>query len=204
MTTVLDPIAASPDIEIHDQFRRRRSTRAYSDRPIDEATRRRLFEAARWAASSSNEQPWRFIYASKENPEEFARLLETLAEGNKAWAKDAPLLVLAIAKRHKGEDGGPENRHAAYDLGQSVATLTLQALHEGIYARQLGGFSADKAREALEVPEGYDPVAVIVLGYPGDPANLPELVREKESAPRVRKPLSDIVFRGRFGQPLEG
>ncbi|MCW3058226.1 MAG: nitroreductase [Capsulimonas sp.] len=202
MTAVLEPISAAHEIEIHEQFRRRRSTRAFSDQPIDTPTLHKLFEAARWAPSSSNEQPWRFIIASKENPEEFERLLDTLAAGNKAWAKDAPLLVLAVAKRHKGEEGGPENRHAAYDLGQSVATLTLQALHEGIYARQLGGFDADKAREALDVPAGYDPISVLVLGYPGDPNSLPEFAKEKEQAPRMRKALSEIVFQGRFGKTL--
>lgn len=197
MTTTgeaLERANVSEEVTIHDLLRRRRSTRAFQTRPVEREKLQRLFEAARWAPSSSNEQPWRFIVATQDRPEEFSALLSTLGEGNRVWAQYAPVLVISVAKKLKGD--GRDNRHAFYDVGQAVTSLILQAVEEGLLARQLGGFSPDKAREALNIPEGYEAVSVIALGYPGDPASLPEEVLVKEKTPRTRKPLSEIVFGG--------
>lgn len=197
MTTSIESLEKEnvlEEVAIHDLLRKRRSTRAFQARPVEREKLRRLFEAARWAPSSSNEQPWRFIVATQEHPEDFAALLGTLAEGNRVWAQYAPVLVISVTKKLKGD--GRDNRHAFYDVGQAVTSLILQAVEEGLLARQMGGFSPDKAREVLNIPEGYEAVSVIALGYPGDPANLPEDVRAKESAARTRKPLSEIVFGG--------
>ena len=196
MTAILE---APAEVTIHDLLRRRRSTRAYSSASVEPDKLQRIFEAARWAPSSSNEQPWRFVVATKDDGEAFSRILNTFGEGNRVWAQYAPVLIISVAKLHKGEDG-PANRFAYYDVGQAVTSLVLQALEEGLLARQLGGFSADKAREALNIPEGYDAVSAIVLGYPGDPATLPEAVFAKEQMPRTRKPLSEIIYRGAWGK----
>ena len=199
MTATIEPLT---DIDIHDLLRRRKSTRAFKPQTLDSVQVRRLFEAARWAASSSNEQPWRYIFATRDQTEDFAAIASTLNDGNRVWAQQAGLLIIAIAKRRKGTDG-PENRHAFYDVGQSVAHLILQAVEDGLLARQMGGFSADKARESLHIPDGYDAITAIAVGYPGDPGGLPEAIQEKERAARTRKDLSEIVFQGTW-DPASG
>lgn len=186
--------------DIHELLRRRWSPRAFSPRPVRADTLARLFEAARWAASSLNEQPWGFVVAdARDRPEDFARLLGCLNESNAVWAGAAPVLMLSVAKR-RFDRGGAENRHAWHDVGQAAASLTLQATAEGLAAHQMAGFDADRAREELGLPEGWDPVAVIAVGYPGDPEALPEKLRERERAVRTRKPSSEFVFRGRWGE----
>jgi nitroreductase len=187
------------NIEIHDLISRRHSPRSFSNSMIEEEKLAALFEAARWAPSSANEQPWHFVYATKEEPETFQSLLDTLAEGNRIWAKNAPALVAVIAKTFY-ERNGRAYAHAWYDVGQSVANLALQATALDLVVHQMGGFSADKVRAALNVPEGFEPVIVFAVGYEGDGDELPEHLREREHAPRTRKPLDEIVFNGTFGK----
>jgi nitroreductase len=158
-----------------------------------------LLEAARWAPSSSNEQPWSFIVASKEEPAEFARMLGCLVEFNQSWAKEAPVLLLSIARLNFASSGKP-NRHALHDVGQAIASLTVQAMAEGLFVHQMAGFDAEKARREFAIPEGYEPVAVAAIGYLGDANSLPDKLRERELAPRQRKPLKEFVYEGTWGQ----
>lgn len=186
---------------IHELLARRWSPRAFDERPVDLPTLRTLFEAARWAPSSSNEQPWRFIVASKDHEREWNRLFECLMEGNRKWAFRAPILILAAAKVSFGDDGGV-NRHAVYDTGMAVGNLVLQATASGLVARQMAGFHIEKSRVDLLVPSGHEPVAMIALGYPGDPTVLPEPLRERESQPRHRQPIEEWTFSGQWGVSL--
>lgn len=184
---------------IHDLIARRWSPRAFDERPVEPEKLKGLFEAARWAPSSNNEQPWRFIVTSKTNPEEHESLFACLLEGNKKWAFRAPILMLSIASLLFEEDGAP-NRHAYHDTGMAVENLVLQATALGLQVHQMAGFDAQKARETCLIPTGFDPVAMIALGYPGNPAVLPDHLREREMRSRERQPIGDFVFSIKWGQ----
>ena len=190
---------ADTQYPIHDALRRRWSPRAFDDRPIEPENLRSLFEAARWAPSSNNEQPWRFLVATKENATEYARLFDCLVEGNQKWAHRAPALLLSVAKL-QFEDGST-NRHALHDTGMATENLVLQATALGLVAHQMAGFRIDQARTDCKIPAGYEPVAIIAVGYPGDPAQLSERLRARETQPRVRKPLTAIVYSTTWEQP---
>ncbi len=184
---------------IHEFLRRRWSPRAFADRRVEPDTLRSLLEAARWAPSSNNEQPWSFIVATKDDQAEHGRLLSCLVEGNSLWAQWAPVLMASVA-RMSFEEGGESNRHAFHDVGQAVADLCVQATALGLAVHQMAGFHPDRVRELYGVPKEYEPVAAIAIGYPGDPEILPERLRKRELAPRERKPLTAFVFSGRWGQ----
>jgi nitroreductase len=192
--------SAETQYPIHELLKRRWSPRAFSNRIVEPDTLRSLLEAARWAPSSYNEQPWSFIVATKQDPAELARLLSCLVEGNIQWAQHAPVLMVSVARLSFEEDGKP-NRHAFHDVGQAAANLTVQATALGLFVHQMAGILPDKVRALYGVPEQYEPVAAIALGYPGDPQSLPERLRNRELAPRERKPLTEFVFTGRWGQP---
>jgi nitroreductase len=183
---------------IHDLLARRWSPRAFDERSVDTDTLRTLFEAARWAPSSNNEQPWRFIVATKQHQTDWNRLFECLAEGNRRWAFRAPVLVLSVASLHFEDDGKP-NRHAFHDTGLATENFVLQATAQGLVAHQMAGFDLEKARLDLRIPAGYEPVAMIAVGYPGDPALLPERLRERELRPRDRRPIAAWTFSGQWG-----
>ena len=182
-----------------DLIHRRRSRRAFSSRPVEPQILKSLLEAARWAASASNEQPWRYIIADKGQPQAHARLAATLVPGNRLWAEAAPVLVLAVAKRVSA--GGSDNRHALHDLGQASAQMALQATAHGLIVHQMAGFDGDAARTAFQIPEAYDPVTVIAIGYPGSPEQLDTELRTRECATPQRKPLGDIAFAGDWDVP---
>jgi nitroreductase len=183
---------------IHELIERRWSPRAFADRGVDNATLCSLLEAARWAPSSYNEQPWSFLVATKDDAGEFERLLSCLVEFNAGWAQHAPVLMLSVAALQLQRNGKP-NRHAFHDVGLAVENLVLQATALGLEAHQMAGFDVDKARELYQIPETHEPVAVIALGYPGDPDSLPSPLRERETQPRVRKGLHEFVYTGRWG-----
>ena len=187
---------------IHELLRRRWSPRAFSDRPVEPEKLLSVLEAARWAPSSNNEQPWHFLVATKDEPEEYARLLACLGERNQSWAKAAPVLMLSIASTVFSRNGKP-NRHALHDVGQAVAHLTVQAMALDLYVHQMAGFSIDKARETYALPETTEPVAALALGYLGDPASLPEDYRQKEVVLSARKPIGEFVFSGSWGRGAE-
>ncbi len=190
---------AETQYPIHELLRRRWSPRAFSDRRVEPETLRSLLEAARWAPSSNNEQPWSFIAVTKGNEAEHGRLLSCLMEGNIPWAQRAPVLMVSVA-RLSFEDNGKPNRHAFHDVGQAVANLSVQATALGLVVHQMAGFHPDKVKELYGVPEQFEPVAVITIGYPGDPESLPERLKKRELAPRERKALTGFVFAGRWGK----
>ena len=184
-------------VPIHNDISARRSPLAYSNIPLEPEKIYALFEAARWAPSSFNEQPWRFIYALKEDPAEFETLLDSLIEGNRVWAKNAPMLVLSIARMVFSRNGRP-NKHAFHDVGLSVGNLLLQATSMGLMVHQMGGFSIEKVKQGLAIPEGFEPVAMMAIGYPGNVEELPEDLRSREMQQRVRNPLEKFVFKGKM------
>src|SRR5208337_3581027 len=176
---------------VHELLARRWSPKAFSSRPVEPEKLAQLFEAARWSPSCYNAQPWAFIVATREDAEGYNRLLSTLVDANRQWAQQAPVLILAIAKLDFDHVARP-NRHALYDLGQAVANLTVQATALDLHIHQMGGFDPRSARELFAIPTGYEPVAVLALGYQeGPPA---------DPAARMRKPLTDFVFSGSWGR----
>lgn len=183
---------------VHDVIKRRWSPRAFAERPVDTGALRSLFEAARWAPSSNNEQPWRFIVASQDDRTAYDRLLACLAEGNRKWAYRAPVLILSVASMNFEASAKP-NRHAFHDTGLAAENLALQATAFGLVAHPMAGFDVEKARAEYKIPSGYEPVAMIAVGYPGDPAVLPDHLRERELKPRNRRPISDFVFAEQWG-----
>lgn len=187
---------------IHELLARRWSPRAFDERPVEADTLRTLFEAARWAPSSNNEQPWRFIVATKDHETEWNRLFDCLVEGNQKWAFRAPVLILSVASMHF-EGNGKSNRHAFHDTGLATENLVLQAMAHGLLARQMAGFDVEKARADLYIPSGYEPVAMIAIGYPGNPDRLPERLRERELQPRSRRPIGEWTFVGEWGISIE-
>src|SRR5215470_9761026 len=179
--------AAAP---IHELIRNRWSPRAFSEKLIPAAVLRSLFEAARWAPSSSNEQPWTFIVATRDDQENFDKILGTLVEFNAGWARHAAALAIAVSKLNF-EKGNP-NRNAFYDTGAASVLITLEAVAQGLVTHQMAGFDHHTAKEVFGVPEGFEPIAAMAIGYPGDEKLLPEKLRERELAPRTRKPVRDF------------
>ena len=183
---------------LHDLIRNRWSPRAFASRPVEAEKLRTILEAARWAPSCFNEQPWSYIVATQENPEEFERMLGCLLSANQVWAKAAPVLMISVAHLNF-ERNNKSNRHAFHDVGLASENLELQAQAMGIAVHQMGGFDVEGARKAYGIPGEYVPVAAIALGYPGDPGTLPQDLREREFAPRTRKPATAFVFSGKWG-----
>ena len=171
---------------ILDLIKNRRSARAFSRQPIEPGRIYSLFEATRWAPSSTNEQPWLYIYATREQTELWTTLFECLNQGNQLWAKDAPLLILSLARKNFSRYPGA-NAHAMYDLGGANSFLSLQAVEMGLQVRQMAGFDYEKTIEQIRVPETtYEVGVFMAVGYPGDPATLPQKLRDRELAPRER------------------
>jgi nitroreductase len=196
----LEQVTGNTPKGIHELLEKRFSPYAFSSRPVEAEKLHKLFQAARSAPSSYNEQPWRFVVAARQDPEAFERLLETLMERNRQWARHAPVLILSVAKLDFTHNGQP-NRHALYDVGQAAAYLTLQATELGLYVHQMAGFDAEKARQLLEIPEGYEPAAMMAVGYLGDPESVQEPPRQPARPPRARKPLDALAFEGTWGEP---
>jgi nitroreductase len=189
---------AQTEYDIMPQIAERWSPRTFSDRAIDQETVHRLFEAARWAASSRNYQPWRFIYGLK-GTEAYDRILGSLVPFNRQWAESAPLLVMTIVKEQM--DNGKNNYHALHDLGLAMGNFSVQAQDLGLALHHMAGFDWKGAHEAFDIPEGYHAVTVVAVGhYGGDPETLPEDLQQGETTPRQRKPMDEIVGEGIFPQ----
>ncbi len=185
---------------IHDLLRTRWSPRAFAARPVEESKLAALFEAARWAPSGGNSQPWAFVVVTQDDAEAYQKLLATLIGRNSVWARNAPVLVVAAA--YLSPQAPERTRYSYYDTGQAVAHLTFQASELGLHVHQMGGFNASEACVALGMPEDYEPMTVVAIGYLGQADDLPEELRTMELAPRTRKPMAEFVFRGRWDQPL--
>ena len=175
------------------------SPRSFDSRDVSPTDLKRMFEAARWARSSFNEQPWRFIVGPR-GSETFQKIVSALAVGNQGWAPKAPVLILSVAKTHFSQNNTP-NYYALFDLGAASALITLQAAALGLATHQMAGFDHDAARKALGIPEDYAMGSVMALGHQGEPSALPnEKLVAMETAPRTRKPLSEIVLSA-WGEP---
>jgi nitroreductase len=179
--------------ELHPLLQRRWSPRAFSPQPVEEAQLLTLLEAARWAASANNEQPWRFIYAAKEQGKRYSKLFECLNERNQSWAKNAPALIMTLVKTHFEHNGQP-NKWALHDLGLAVGNLTTQASALDLYVHNMAGFSAEKARELFDLPPDVEPVTMIAVGYLGDPVQLPEPFKAREVAQQQRKTIEELIL----------
>lgn len=187
---------ARVDVDIHDLLKQRHSPYAFDpDRPIAGADLRALFEAARWAMSSYNEQPWRYIVGVKGQGDTWDRLHGVLVEGNQPWAANAPVLALGIYDRLFTRNDKP-NKAAAHDLGAASAMLTLEATARGLVVHQMIGIEPDRARETFGLEERLEPFTALAIGYAGEPHHVPETYAERDRAPRQRKPVSALLIEG--------
>ena len=187
MNTVTITNYKSNEVEfpVLDAIENRKSKRAYSSQPIEKEKIESLFEAARWAPSSMNEQPWTYIYATKDQPELWNKLAEALYEGNRVWAQHAPLLILSMARKTHIRNGAV-NGAAKYDTGAANAFLSLQATELGLNVHQMGGFDRQRVVESLNIPDSHEPIVIMAIGYLGDAESLPENFKARETAPRER------------------
>jgi nitroreductase len=188
---------APTNFPVHNLIRERWSPRAFANKPVEPTVLASLFEAARWAPSSNNEQPWAYLVATKDDAENFANTLSVLVEFNAAWAREAPVLVIAVSRLNF--PNGKPNRNAFYDAGAATALLSVEATARGLAVHQMAGFDPVKAKQVFEIPEDCEPIAAIAIGYPGDPESLNQKLRDREVAPRTRKPLTEFVMAGRWG-----
>lgn len=185
---------ATLDHPIHSLIERRWSPYAFADKPVDSADLHSLLEAARWAPSSYNEQPWRFIVATRDDPENFQRLLDCLVPANQEWASKVPVLMLSVAALSFAQNGKP-NRHALHDVGLASATLALQATNIGLAVHFMSGFDVDRARENFAIPDGFEPAAAIAVGHPlDDPA-------ADGPPPRERRSVEAFAYAGAWESP---
>lgn len=192
----------------HELITRRWSPVQFADRVVEPRMLTALFEAARWAPSSFNEQPWRFIVGIRNADgdaaggagETWEKLLATLVDANQVWARHAPVLAISAAKL-KFERNGKPNRHAWHDVGLAMGQLLVQATAMGLVVHQMAGFNASAARAAFAIPEDHEPVAAMAIGYHGPNPQLPAEVRQRDDKPRQRQPLETMVFSDRWGKP---
>lgn len=185
---------AKTDHEVHELITNRWSPRSFSNKPVDDETLMQLFEAARWAPSSYNAQPWRYIYAKRENTEAFEQMRSCLVSFNQEWTAGAAVLILGCAKMYAREDLDKPNHYAKHDLGAASMSMAIQATALGLYVHQMGGLDFEKARETYNLPEGFEIITAIAIGYLGNPDDLSEEMRETEVKTRERAPVSDFVF----------
>jgi len=186
--------------EIHPVLKNRWSPRAFSDIAVENSKIVRMFEAAQWSPSASNEQPWSFIIGLK-GDETYNKIYDTLVEFNQLWAITAPILILNCGRTMSLKNAGKPNTHYLYDAGQAAAHLTFQASSDGLFVHQMAGFDAEKAAEAFMLPTDFVAVTVIAVGYIGDPEVLHPNLKKIEYNKRERRDLSQTVFSGNFGEP---
>lgn len=195
-SALVPPRPAPTRRQIHPLLRQRYSPHAFRDEPVSPKATERVLEAARWAPSSFNEQPWRFLVADRfEQPGTHAAIVDVLAEGNQAWASKAPVLILTAAKT-SFDRNGEENPHARHDVGLAMAQFTMQATAEGLGVHQMGGFDAEQAKRRFGLADDVDPVTVVALGRPAPRDEIPADLAEREEASRQRRPLEEIVLDG--------
>lgn len=175
------------DIDVIDPIIRRWSPRVFTDQPVNREMLRAVFEAARWAPSAFNEQPWRFIIGTREDPEQYEKVLGSLNESNRTWAKTAPVIILTFAKTTFDLDGR-QNSFAMHDLGLAEASLMIQAAAFGLQTHPMGGILRDHIRDTFNIPDGFHPATAIAMGY-ADPDH-----EEAAKASRKRNPLDSLVF----------
>ena len=188
---------ASTEFPVIDLITKRWSPRAFSHKPILKQDLNTLFEAASWAASSRNEQPWRYIYAIRKNREEFDRIHSCLTEGNQDWTIDAPVLMICLAEKLFSETG-KVNPHSQHDLGSANTTLLLQARSMHIFGHMMAGFKKEKTIETFHIPNHLEPVCFMALGYLGNARTLNDKNLESELSSRKRKKIEKFAFEGKL------
>lgn len=184
---------------VHKLIAERWSPYGFQDLPVSDGDLRSLLEAARWAPSSYNEQPWSYLIATRDQPDEFETLLSCLVEGNQGWARAAPVLMLCCTRRRFSRNDKP-NAAAVHDLGLAAANLSMEATARGLSVHQMIGILPDRARDVYQLPDDVDAVTGMAIGYAADPTTLSDKFRERDTAVRQRKPISEFVFAGRWGQ----
>lgn len=184
-----------PEYSVDQRILQRWSPRAMSGEEISEEELMSLFEAARWAPSSYNNQPWRFLYARR-NTEYWDTFFQLMGTGNQSWAKNAAVLIVIVSQNTFDHNGEPSKTHS-FDTGAAWENLALQGTWKGLVVHGMRGFDYEKAREVLQVPEGYTVEAMVAVGKPGQKEELPERFQEREK-PSTRKLLAELVFEGRF------
>lgn len=189
---------AKTDYPIHELLEKRWSPRAFNGVKIPEEKLQRCFEAARWSPSASNEQPWYFMLGEM-GDETYKKIFETLVEFNQLWVRTAPVAAISVGRR-KSMKTGKSNDWFKYDVGQSVAHLSIQATYEGLFVHQMAGFDRDKARELFQIPEDYEAVSAFAIGYQGDYKLLHPNLAKMEPDERVRKNTAEFVFSNTFGK----
>jgi nitroreductase len=189
---------APSDYPVHELILERWSPRAFADKPVPQNVLRSIFEAARWAPSSNNEQPWAYIVATGDDKDSFEKISSVLMEFNAKWARSAPVLAIAVAELAFAKNNAP-NRNAQYDTGAATALLSVEATALGLAVHQMAGFDPEKARQIFGIPGGWEAIAALAIGYPGDPNSLPQPLKDREMAPRTRKPITEFVMAGRWG-----
>jgi len=195
---------ATTRIKLHDIIQARWSPRAFDpDRPVSHEDLLALLEAAHWAPSCFNDQPWRFVVCNKATDETgWQRAFSVLAEKNQRWAKNAPVLILAVAMENFNHNG-QSNRWAMYDTGAASLSLSLQATALGLVVHQMGGFDAEKAREVFSLPDNCTPMAMMAVGYQANADVLDDDFKEKELGARSRTALSEQFYAGQWGRGIE-
>ena len=188
------------DHDIAAPLRARWSPRTFDGSTLSDTVLLQLLEAARWAPSSANEQPWRFLLAPRSDEAAFARALDCLKPGNRGWAAGVSLLMFTFAKKTFARSGG-ENLYGWHDVGLAIANLSFQATSMGLYVHQMGGILRDAIIASYDVPDDFDVVSGVAVGRLGDPSQLSDEQRERERRPRTRKPLEELVFAETFGRP---
>ena len=184
-----------PEYEINPLILSRWSPRSIKDENISNDELMSLFEAAKWAPSSRNGQPWRFIYAKK-NTEQWNNFFNFLTDSNKTWCKNAQVLIVIISRKNFEQDNLFSRNHS-FDTGAAWENLALEATNKGLIAHPMGGFDVDKARKVLEIPDDYEIEIMVAIGKRGAKENLPENLQQREF-PNLRKPLKDIIMEGKF------
>jgi nitroreductase len=194
---------ATTQVQIHELLATRWSPRAFdAARPVEREKIIALIEAARWAPSCFGDEPWRYLIGDRTgDPASWEKAFDCLGDSNKAWAKNAPVLILSCAGSVFRHNGKP-NRHSQHDTGAASMALVLQAVALGMAAHQMAGFDAIKARELFAIPAEYSPMAMIAVGYQADPDILEGERREKEKAARFRQPIGANFFAGTWGVPI--
>lgn len=190
---------AKTDHEVMDLIKDRWSPRSFSAKPISDSDLASILEAARWAASAYNEQPWVYIVAKKENKDQFEKILSCLVEFNQGWAKNAQVVMLGFARKNfvRGEKYNPTHAH---DLGLASSQMLLEAMNRNIFTHQMSGILPEKIRDIYNVPTEYEPITALAFGYMGDLSDLSDDLKEGEMADRNRKPLAEFVFERNWGE----
>ncbi|MBN1132618.1 MAG: nitroreductase family protein [Bacteroidales bacterium] len=185
-------------MDLHSLITERWSPVAFDDREVEHEKLQSLFQAAMWAPSSRNSQPWRFIYATKSDPN-YHEVFHLLNEGNRIWAYTAPVLAVSVAETISTYKGR-HNYYAFYDTGMAVGNLLLQATFLGLFVHQMGGYDMVSARKAFQIPERFEPIAMMAIGYKGSPGRLDKEISDRENQPRSRNKLEEHLFKGIFGK----